>query len=129
MNITIDMIREKALAGGNYPLALAIAEGVATNAEKQRAARYIKRGVKAAAYLQAAIDMIAVPETVKPVETVRTVPEWCAPGPRGGDPLKRLRNELVMARHGKWTFAAYKATENLTIEQLGVLLGHIKVDA
>ena len=60
-------------------------------------------------------------------EVVATVPTWAAPGPRGGDPVKRLRGELASRKAEKGTpewWAEYRATKGESVEALGAKLGY-----
>ena len=59
---------------------------------------------------------------------VRTRSAWNEPGPRGGDPVKRLRGELASTKAEKGTpewWAAYRESKDMTLNELGVALGHI----
>lgn len=82
-------LRELAAKGGNYPLALAIFEGTATDDQKKQAARYIARGVRATEALQWALDNMPAPAPV-PARTQATTQ---APAP--SKPLSKYQQAIV----------------------------------
>lgn len=86
-------------------------------------------------YVTPVAPITEVPATnvqVVPVdEPVRTLPTFAAfmvPGPRGGDPIKRLRREVATILAGGMVYphkdnrAAYSLTADMSVEDMGAML-------
>jgi hypothetical protein len=78
--------------------------------------------------LKAEAGVVTTPTPKVTTPTVAQVPAYMVPGPRGGDPVKRLRRQYAEMVSGK-TFPhldnrnAYKATEGIAPEVLAEALG------
>lgn len=76
------------------------------------------------------LSQLAKSAAPAPKPKVRTAPAWNEAGPRGGDPVKRLRAELASTKAEKnspeW-WAEYRATRGMTLTELGLALGYITV--
>jgi hypothetical protein len=87
----------------------------------------IAKGVRAEAYLQAALDLIpAAPVAATTTSKIKTTPAWNEPGVRGGDALKRNKSTFA-GLHGAvkgspewWT--RYRSVTNLSNVQVCTLL-------